>query len=816
MIGYLKQRPVTVGFFAIALIAGIATGFFTGPARPVRSVVASGFEELVRDGHWWGVFTSPFFADRGVLPIALVTIAAGVGAAERLMGSRRVLVATVASTVIGTAVGLSVQLVGLTYGDTWARDVRELTIVDPFIAVVGAVMAASAYCRPLWRRRLRVFILCACAVFLLYSGQPSDLYRMVSAVAGLAIGRSLRPDRTHAEWFRSTHHEARVLLSAVVATVAIGPVITIFSGRRFGLLGPLGLLLTEAAPSTRAFDRCQVVAASSGCMRDMTLERLSSVGPVLLTLFPLVALLIAAIGLLRGRRLAVWLAVIVNLSIAALGCYYYGFLPYSGRPDLLPTHARPTWEVTLSVSASILLPILLSALLLRNLPHFTVRAPAVRVRRYLRSIGIALVSLSVLYVGGGWMLRAGFAPKVRFIDLLADLPERFIPVGFLHLERVHFLPIMPATRILYDWTGPAFWMVVVVGALYTYFDAVPGGGVTDQAAVRKLRMAGDGSSLSAWATWAGNSYWFSSDRSAVVAYRLINGIAITTSAPIGAGKATLDAVGEFARFCDDRGWTPVFYAVHDRYLPVFRKMGWRVLKVGEETVIRPQLWKTTGKRWQDIRSSVNRAERQGVRAEWTHFSELSLLHIDQLHDMSEQWVSEKGLPEMGFTLGGIDELRAPDTALMIAVDADDRLLAITSWMPSYRDGVVIGWTLDFMRRLPDSMNGVMEFLITRAAERFSAEGAEFMSMSAAPLAQSEDSTGSVSALLGWFGKTLEPVYGFSSLFRFKRKFQPELRDLWMAFPDPIGLPALGVALARAYLPTLTMRQSIRFMRSVGG
>jgi lysylphosphatidylglycerol synthetase-like protein (DUF2156 family) len=412
------------------------------------------------------------------------------------------------------------------------------------------------------------------------------------------------------------------------------------------------------------------------------------------------------------------------------------------------------------------------------------------------------------------MLRNGFAPRVRLVDLLVDLPERFIPVGFLHLEPLHFVPIEPATRILYDWTGPAVWMVIVLGAVYTYIDTAPSGLGSDATALHKLRMAGDDSSLSAWATWAGNSYWFAPDRSAVVAYRLINGIAITTSAPIGAGKATLRAVEEFARFCDDHGWTPVFYAVHDRYLPVFRRMGWRVLKVGEETVIRPQAWKTTGKRWQDIRSSVNRAERLGIRSEWTNFGRLSLAHVDQLHDMSEQWVAEKGLPEMGFTLGGIDELRAPDTALMIAVDADDRLLAITSWMPAYRDGVVIGWTLDFMRRLPDAMNGVMEFLITRAAERFSAEDAEFMSLSAAPLAQSEESTGSVSALLGWFGRTLEPVYGFSSLFRFKRKFQPELRDLWMAFPDPIGLPALGVALTRAYLPTLTMRQSIRFVRSL--
>ena len=37
----------------------------------------------------------------------------------------------------------------------------------------------------------------------------------------------------------------------------------------------------------------------------------------------------------------------------------------------------------------------------------------------------------------------------------------------------------------------------------------------------------------------------------------------------------------------------------------------------------------------------------------------------------------------------------------------------------------------------------------------------------------------------------------------------------MAYPDPVALPAIGVALARAYLPTLTMREAAAFVRSLG-
>jgi phosphatidylglycerol lysyltransferase len=61
------------------------------------------------------------------------------------------------------------------------------------------------------------------------------------------------------------------------------------------------------------------------------------------------------------------------------------------------------------------------------------------------------------------------------------------------------------------------------------------------------------------------------------------------------------------------------------------------------------------------------------------------------------------------------------------------------------------------------------------------------------------------------GRTLEPVYGFRSLLAFKLKFQPVCRPLYMVYPDPTALPAIGVAVTRAYLPDLTLRQAFHLV-----
>jgi lysylphosphatidylglycerol synthetase-like protein (DUF2156 family) len=61
------------------------------------------------------------------------------------------------------------------------------------------------------------------------------------------------------------------------------------------------------------------------------------------------------------------------------------------------------------------------------------------------------------------------------------------------------------------------------------------------------------------------------------------------------------------------------------------------------------------------------------------------------------------------------------------------------------------------------------------------------------------------------GRILEPVYGFRSLLLFKAKFQPTYRPLFLTYPDPTALPAIGNAVGRAYLPTITLRQAARMI-----
>jgi lysylphosphatidylglycerol synthetase-like protein (DUF2156 family) len=69
-------------------------------------------------------------------------------------------------------------------------------------------------------------------------------------------------------------------------------------------------------------------------------------------------------------------------------------------------------------------------------------------------------------------------------------------------------------------------------------------------------------------------------------------------------------------------------------------------------------------------------------------------------------------------------------------------------------------------------------------------------------------------LLEFLAKTLEPAYGFSSLFRFKSKFNPTYSTIYMAYPDPVALPAIGSAIGKAYLPEASAGEYVALARTL--
>ena len=149
----------------------------------------------------------------------------------------------------------------------------------------------------------------------------------------------------------------------------------------------------------------------------------------------------------------------------------------------------------------------------------------------------------------------------------------------------------------------------------------------------------------------------------------------------------------------------------------------------------------------------------------------------------------------------------------------------------YRDGDLVGLTLDFMRRRADGFRPAMEYLIATCALDAKEEGLEFVSLSAAPLAstnpghaagaddagsaENRPSASALDSLLERLSHALEPVYGFRSLLAFKAKFQPSYVPLYMCYEESASLGFIGSAIARAYVGEVSTVKSARLVAALG-
>ncbi len=799
----IQRVPVTAG----AVLVLPATGVLVDPAA-----LGTGVGPLAA-GRWWTLLTAGLVAATPAATVlAVVLVAALLGPVEHRWGSRRTAAALVGGQLLAGLLGTG-AIAGLSaVGDRWGRLLAGAVVSGPLPGVLAAVAAASACATPLVRRRVRLLLGVGAVVAVLYSGTAGDVFRLAGVAVGLLAGALLARRRgAVVEHGRVSRRESRALVALLVAATAVGPLVAALSRTPDGPWAVVSHLFVSGRPSTGLLRQVCASGNVEDCRVLLARARLTGAGQTLLSVLPVLVQLVLAEGLRRGRR-AAWVgAVLVSGALTVVGgVVVVEVLRSPGEALLLLATPRAALPVV-SLWAPLVAPGAVLVLLLATRRRFAVPAAAGTARRWTLLAGAGLTLIVAGYLTAGTLLSADWARAPGLGRLLLDLPARMLPPGYLGEVLPRVAPLRGPARLLADWTGVACWAVLGGTAWAVVRPAVPGG---DAARARALvDRHGDGA-LSFMTTWVGNRWWFSPDGEAVVAFRVLGGVALTTGGPVGPPGARADAVHGFTAWCVARGWIPCWYSVSEEVvaaLPAARRV-----QVASETWLPLGELAFVGKRWQDVRTAMNRAARDGVQAHWVRWVDAPLGLREQVALSSEEWLAGKGLPEMGFTLGGLDELADPAVRCLLAVGPDGRVHGVTSWLPAHRDGRPVGWTLDLMRRSPGCPPGTMEFLVGTAALAFQSEGAEFVSLSGAPLAFPAGGTDAalLARLLEATGRLVEPVYGFRSLLAFKAKFQPQHRPLWLVYPDTGALPRIARAVSRAYLPHLSPVQGVRLGRAL--
>jgi lysyl-tRNA synthetase class 2 len=359
-------------------------------------------------------------------------------------------------------------------------------------------------------------------------------------------------------------------------------------------------------------------------------------------------------------------------------------------------------------------------------------------------------------------------------------------------------------RNFFEWAFPSSLLLLGVGGLLAavilvFRPIVSRSYVTPDALHEAVSIVKEHStdSLDYFALRDDKLFFVSSDQKAFIAYTYVGRQALVSGDPIGAEASIPLVIDEFVEMCRDRAWGFSFLAVRESDRNLYVDRGLHTVYLGDEAVVDVRGFSLAGKKWKSIRQSSGRVERT-YTYEWMSESEASKELLKELNDISKLWRGKA--PERGFTMTLNQDVEGtnPDFRLCIARDVNGKPGGFLRVVPIY--GERTGYTLDIMRRDPNTPNGMTEFLLTRTIMKLDELGFERFSMNFAAwgrLFEDDVDYTFTQRMVKLVLNLMSPFYQIKSLKEFNQRFYPEWVPRCIAYEGFRSLPRVALLYSAA-------------------
>ena len=314
-----------------------------------------------------------------------------------------------------------------------------------------------------------------------------------------------------------------------------------------------------------------------------------------------------------------------------------------------------------------------------------------------------------------------------------------------------------------------------------------------QAAAEILRKHGR-TALDYFAIWSDKSIFLTRAHDAFIAYRVSGNFAVVLGDPIGPEDRIADTIAEFESYCTQSDWEPVFHQATPYYWSLYRSMGFRRLKLGDEAIVDLTRFTLEGRPQKELRHAVRRLERDGYTLEYVE-PPASDEVVAQMKEISNDWLEHRGHRERRFTLGLFEERYVRESRLLVTLDASGRPVAFMNIVPSYREGEA---TIDMMRQRSDAPNGVIDFMFVKLFTDSKAQGCTRFSLGLAPMSgfQPDEVAGVEEKIVHYFFSRMNFWFNYQGLRRYKAKFATIWEPRYLVYKNPADLARIALAIRR--------------------
>ncbi len=300
-------------------------------------------------------------------------------------------------------------------------------------------------------------------------------------------------------------------------------------------------------------------------------------------------------------------------------------------------------------------------------------------------------------------------------------------------------------------------------------------------------------------------YFFDSTGASGFAYHVNGGVALILGGPTGKQARFRQLFREFQYVCYGNDWRTAIVHTEEKYVPLYKELGFTVQLLGQEAVVDVEKFNTTTVRDKYYRNINNKFTKGGYT-----FETLVPPHHDAVYQrlkvISDEWLSAGGRDERAFTMGYFTKEYINMCEIMVVKDAAGTIQAFTNLIPEEFDNVEA--TYDMLRYSKNALGNINDFLLCSVIKELSVRGYQRLNLGLSPLVGINDKNDQkktlVDNILRFAYENGDRFYSFSGLHRFKSKYDPTWRPRYICYQGGIsGFSRSTNALLK------TMKKSVR-------
>ncbi|MDP1026641.1 bifunctional lysylphosphatidylglycerol flippase/synthetase MprF [Sphingomonas sp. KR1UV-12] len=280
------------------------------------------------------------------------------------------------------------------------------------------------------------------------------------------------------------------------------------------------------------------------------------------------------------------------------------------------------------------------------------------------------------------------------------------------------------------------------------------------------------------------SFLWSPEGDAFVMYAPSGGTWAMMGDPVGPRDQWPDLMWRLREAADRVQARLLLYEVSGPVLDLAIGMGLAIVKFGEEALVDLPEFDLETPRVRNVRRTARTLERKGLSFRIVPAGAMPLV-IDELAEVSREWLAAKGQREKRFSLGRFDReyMMRFDTGI---VQLDGRIVAFANLWTTPNESEA---SVDLMRHRDEAPSGTMDFLFVQLILWAKARGFARFSLGMAPLSGIEDRrlAPAWARLASFAFRHGERLYGFRGLRTYKEKYAPRWEPRYVAGPGGVGM-----------------------------